>query len=390
MGDKLENRKLSIDWAGPYIFEGMINSTMAQVAKIDSYGNVLRRFQVHGSKIRLCQMPGQLEDDGRKNAIQPGVLPDFPDSEVSEPLYGSELRRDSIQQPASRPSQKQSVRRDEEYPRSEIPDEALRTEIREENNQYQPPQPDWQAVNDEIMDEISDREWRTSEWVERTIQTHDSISINEQEERMDYGEPMRNEQEERIIYDEPMRKASYGATEQEARRRVWNHAQRLADKDGRPRIPPKTLISEAPDVESQAALRRGVAAEKYRNKRDQHRYKEREKNRRILRPASRTNSAYRWKKVPYSQKTTRARPHKPQTIHLESRYDSLREYESDEFHYTPDNHTQIDGKSFHPRSSIHSGVESRRMNSGGGRVRRNRGRQDRERTSVVGRYRGPC
>ena len=40
-GDRLENRKLSVDWAGPYLFEGMINSTMAQVAKVDGAGQVV-------------------------------------------------------------------------------------------------------------------------------------------------------------------------------------------------------------------------------------------------------------------------------------------------------------------------------------------------------------
>ena len=75
-----------------------------QSARIDGAGQVVRRFQVHGSKVRLCQMAGQLEDDGRKNAIQPGVLPDFPDSEVSEPLYGNELLYDSRQQAAARKS----------------------------------------------------------------------------------------------------------------------------------------------------------------------------------------------------------------------------------------------------------------------------------------------
>ena len=286
------------------------------------------------------------------------MLPDFAVSEVSRPLYGNR------EQPESRPEQEESVRLEAEYPRSEIPDEALRTEIKGDDRRVQAPE--WREVEDKVMEEPmseDDREWRTREWVEQTIQPHDSISINEQEERRNYGEPMI--------------RANHGASDQEACRKVWKHAQRLADKDGRPRIPPKTLISEAPDVESQAALRRGVAAEEYRNKRDQHRYKEWEKNRRVLRPASRTKSAYRWIKVPYSQKTTRTRPHKPQSIHLERRYDSLREYESDEFHYTPDSHTQVDGKIFHPRSSIHSSVEWR-MNSGGGRVRRNRGRQSRE------------
>ena len=155
-------------------------------------------------------MPGQLEDDSQKNAIQPGMLPDFPDSEVSGPLCGGKER------PESRPTQRELVRLEIEHPRSEIPDEALRTEIRDEDNQCQTPQPHWQAVNDEIMDELmsqDDREWRTNKWVEKTIQPQDSISIREQEERTDYGEPMI--------------RANHGASDQEAHRKVWKQAQRL-------------------------------------------------------------------------------------------------------------------------------------------------------------------
>ena len=44
-GDKRENRKLSVH-----------NSNMGKVAKVDESGQVARRFLVHGSKVRLCQM----------------------------------------------------------------------------------------------------------------------------------------------------------------------------------------------------------------------------------------------------------------------------------------------------------------------------------------------
>ena len=77
------------------------------------------------------------------------------------------------------------------------------------------------------------------------------------------------EQEDKIGYGEPMVRVNHGASYQDARRKVWKHAQRLTNKDGKPRILLKTHISKAPDVESQAALRRGVVAEEYRSKRDQ-------------------------------------------------------------------------------------------------------------------------
>ena len=86
-GDKLQNRKLAMDWAGPYLFEGMASPTMARVAKVDGTGKIIRQFQVHGSKVRLCQVGGQTAEELRQLAIQPGMLPDFPDSKISGPLY---------------------------------------------------------------------------------------------------------------------------------------------------------------------------------------------------------------------------------------------------------------------------------------------------------------
>ena len=53
-GDKIDNRKLAVDWAGPYLYEGMSNKCMARVARVDEAGQIVRRFQVHGSKIKLC------------------------------------------------------------------------------------------------------------------------------------------------------------------------------------------------------------------------------------------------------------------------------------------------------------------------------------------------
>ena len=103
-GDKMENCKLSIEWAGPYLFKGMINPSMACIARIDDTGQVISRFQVHGSKVQLCQLGGQLTDDRKKWVIRPGMLSDFPDSEVSGPMYqpeglegGEEQEEESVQ-----------------------------------------------------------------------------------------------------------------------------------------------------------------------------------------------------------------------------------------------------------------------------------------------------
>ena len=86
-GDPLPNRKLAVAWAGPYLFLGMHNRAMAKAAKVDDGGQIIRRFLVHGSKVRLCHWSGKDEGEQELWRIRPGLLPDFPDSEVSAPLY---------------------------------------------------------------------------------------------------------------------------------------------------------------------------------------------------------------------------------------------------------------------------------------------------------------
>ena len=105
-GDKLDNRKLSIAWARPYLFKGMKNQSMAQIGKIDESGKVVKRFLVHGSKVRLCQLGGEQEDDQRHVAVRLGMLPDFLDSKGSGPLYQVEAEA-----PAKRESQFSSITR---------------------------------------------------------------------------------------------------------------------------------------------------------------------------------------------------------------------------------------------------------------------------------------
>ena len=52
-----------------------------------------------------------------------------------------------------------------------------------------------------------------------------------------------------------MMRANHGASDQPVPERMWKHAQWQVDSDEGPRIPLQTDVSEAPDVESQAALR---------------------------------------------------------------------------------------------------------------------------------------
>ena len=134
-----------------------------------------------------------------------------------------------------------------ELPRSELGDEALRTELRSDDRREKAPQ--WLDVEDEVMVECmseDEQERRVREWVDQTVHLQDSVSIRGQEVETNYGEPMK--------------RANHGASDQPARERMWKQAQQQTNKDRWPRIPLHPNVSEAPDVESQAALRRGVAA----------------------------------------------------------------------------------------------------------------------------------
>ena len=48
---------------------------------------MVRRFLVHGSKVWLCHMGNEPVDDQSQWKFRPGMLPDFPDREVSCPMY---------------------------------------------------------------------------------------------------------------------------------------------------------------------------------------------------------------------------------------------------------------------------------------------------------------
>ena len=76
-----------------------------------------------------------------------------------------------------------------------------------------------------------------------------------------------------------MVRANHGASDLKAKQQLWKHAQRLADKDGRPRIPVQPSVKEAPEVESLAARRRGASAEHQQRKREVSRQQAVEKRR---------------------------------------------------------------------------------------------------------------
>ena len=116
---------------------------MAKCAKVNEASQVIRRFLVHGSKIRFCHWSGHEDEDQEIWKVRPGLLPDFPDSEVSSPLdqlaghEGEEDRRE------------ESVWLTEQL---EVEDEALRTKIRDEIPKAAGPA--WRECEDAIMDEV--------------------------------------------------------------------------------------------------------------------------------------------------------------------------------------------------------------------------------------------
>ena len=119
---------------------------MAQIGKIDESRQVVQRFLVHGSKVRLCQLGREQEDDQRCLQVRPGMLQDFLDSEVSGPLY-------QVKDPQAVPAKQRELvwlnyKERTRSPLTEVPDENQRDE------QEREPAPQWLEVEDEVMDEI--------------------------------------------------------------------------------------------------------------------------------------------------------------------------------------------------------------------------------------------
>merc|ERR1712212_388807 len=289
---------------------------MAKVAKVDHQGKTIRQFQVHGSKVRLCQAGGQTAEEMRKLAIQPGMLPDFPDSEVSGPLY-------QLPKP-----QEVSVQPEDQQQEYDIPDEALRTEFRADPHAHDAPQ--WLPVEDSIMQDVEPREeyqWKVPQWLERSDQTvHPEDSASRLENEV-----------------EPMVRANHGASDGTARKQLWKHAQRLADQDGKPRIPVQPSVKGAPEVESLAARRRGVSAERQQHRREASR-RQAVENRRVE----------DWERqVAKSSKRGKrssdavAKKYNPPPIKLSRRYEALRE---------EDEYSEADNsRSIRPHTTLQSG-----------------------------------
>ena len=109
--------------------------------------------------------------------MRPGLLPDFPDSEVSGPLY-------QLDEP-----EEVSVQPEEQQQECEVPDEALRTELRADT--HAPDAPQWLPVEDVVMQEAEPQDeyrWKVPQWLERsdhTVHPEDSAS-----RRRDEVEPM--------------------------------------------------------------------------------------------------------------------------------------------------------------------------------------------------------
>ena len=83
-GDALANKKLSLDWAGLYLFLRMKkDSFMAIFGQIDAGGRVIKEFEVHGTKVRPVHLNRQQHESHARPEVQPGQLPDFGDSLVS-------------------------------------------------------------------------------------------------------------------------------------------------------------------------------------------------------------------------------------------------------------------------------------------------------------------
>ena len=127
----------------------MHNPTMAKAAKVDDGGQIIRRFLVHGSKVRLCHWSGKDEGEQELWKIRPGLLPDFPDSEVSAPLYQADEHEEEERRNEVERRLEESVRSTR---RLEVEDEALRTKFKD--NTHKEEGPVWQECEDEIMDDV--------------------------------------------------------------------------------------------------------------------------------------------------------------------------------------------------------------------------------------------
>merc|ERR1712055_400794 len=224
-GDTLANRKLSLDWAGPYLFLRMTeDSAMAVIGQIDAGGRVVKEFEVHGTKVRPVHLTRQQRGSRTPPAVQPGRLPDFGDSLISTPSSTHPPRPEPVQTDAPTPPT--------------LRDEALRSEIGGSvSSRHHAPV--WAEPQDELADQVYD-------WLERTqaqdeVEPQDSVSVRGQGE-------------------EPMDRRNHGATAVRGEQLMRKQAQRRTNRDGRTRIP-HSIERRPPSPDSRMQLRRRLREE---------------------------------------------------------------------------------------------------------------------------------
>ena len=104
----------------------MKNHVMAKLGKVDENCQIVFRMETQAWKVCLCQLVKDVSD-AYKLDVRPGMLLDFPDSEVSKPLWSQKVVPEyplvgSNGSAQLIPSQK------EKRLHMEIPNEALRTD----------------------------------------------------------------------------------------------------------------------------------------------------------------------------------------------------------------------------------------------------------------------
>ena len=127
-----------------------------------------------------------------------------------------------------------------------------------------------------------------------------------------------------------MIRANHGASDQPARDRLWSHAHRQTDKDGKPRIPIQPNVKGPPDVE-----RHGLSAEQQQNHRETLKQWYREERRRPI------QSEEEWRFVVNKSKSQKehpakvAKPYNTRQIPLSQQYAMFEEKSSVSDEETP-------------------------------------------------------
>ena len=199
-GDKLANRKLAIEWAGPYLFLRMENDATCVVAKMNSSGLVEREFKVHATKVRACPPVRNQLPDGAPPPIKPGELNDWNESAASA-ASASEQRTAIPSQLAGSSRPTIPPIRDEVLlsERGSEPTEKVRKERAQE----------WLQKNAKVP----------KEWIKESLKAMP---------RPKYAEPR-----DAMLSRDSMSSPARQAVKQAARA----GAQRRADKEGRPPVP---------------------------------------------------------------------------------------------------------------------------------------------------------